>query len=138
MQPQIFRVATRVPAILVTLAVLLAVSGCGRFPYKVDVRQGNYIAAETIAQIVPGMAQEQVRALLGAPMLVDSFHANRWDYIYLFTPSTSKQIRRQVTVFFAEGKVARVVQGEMAADPNEVPPSAVPRLLDLDSPAFKR
>lgn len=138
MQPQILYAAPRILAVLAISAVLLVLSGCGRFPYKIDVRQGNYIAAETVGQIVPGMPQDQVRALLGAPMLVDGFHANRWDYVYLYTPSTSKQIRRQVTVFFADGKVSRVVQGEMAADPNEVAPSAVPRLLDLDNSPAKR
>lgn len=132
MQPHFFRVTTRLCA---ALLVLLAVSACGRFPFKVDVRQGNYITQETIALIVPGMSQDQVRSILGVPLLIDSFHANRWDYIYLFTPSAGTPIRRQLIVFFADGKVSRIEQGEMAADPKEVPPSAAPRLLDLDVPA---
>lgn len=135
MQPQFSRVTSRFCAVLLVLAALFALSACGRFPFRVDVRQGNYITQETVARIVPGMPQEQVRSILGAPMLVDGFHANRWDYIYFFTPSNGDVIRRQVVVFLAEGKVSRVEQGEMDADPNEVPPSSVPRLLDLDTPS---
>lgn len=134
MQPQISRITSRFCAVLTVLLAFLALSACGRFPYKVDVRQGNYITQEKLALIVVGTPQDQVRAVLGAPLLVDGFHANRWDYIYYFTPSSGKVFRRQLTVFFADGKVSRVEPGQMDLDPNEVAPSDVPRLLDLDAP----
>jgi len=139
MQPQFSRVTIRFCAGLLVLGALLAQSACGRVPFKVDVRQGNYITQETVALIVPGMPQAQVKSVLGAPLLVDNFHADRWDYIYLFTPGHGSQpIRRQLVVHFADGKVSRVVPGEMGVDPAEIPASAVPRLLDLDTPPAKR
>ena len=120
--------------IVLSLGAVLALSACGRFPYKIGVRQGNYLTQEIIDRLEVGMSQDQVRGLMGAPLLIDGFHANRWDYIYLFTSGISPSVRRHLVVFFADGKVSRIVQGEMGEDLNEVPPSKVPHLLELDTP----
>ena len=50
--------------------------------YKLDVQQGNIITAEMLMGLKPGMTQAQVRYVLGTPLIQDSFHKNRWDYIY--------------------------------------------------------
>ena len=51
-------------------------------PYKVEIRQGNLITPDMRAKIKVGMTQSQVKAALGAPLINDPYHANRWDYIY--------------------------------------------------------
>lgn len=128
----------RVCIAVFALGVLTALSACGRFPYKLDVRQGNYITQDKVDRLEAGMSQDQVRALLGAPLLIDGFHADRWDYIFLFTSGVSPSIRRQLVVFFADGKVSRVVRGEMGEDAGEVPAAKVPHLLDMDKPENQR
>ena len=50
--------------------------------YKPEIQQGNLITAEQVAQLRPGMSRAQVQGVLGAPLLADIFHANRWDYVY--------------------------------------------------------
>jgi outer membrane protein assembly factor BamE len=55
-------------------------------PYRIDIRQGNYITQEMVAQLKPGMSRDQVRFILGTPLVADIFHADRWDYIYSFKP----------------------------------------------------
>jgi outer membrane protein assembly factor BamE len=57
--------------------------------YKVEIVQGNVVTKEQASQVKPGMTREQVRAVLGSPLLTDPFHANRWDYVFT--------IRRQGT-----------------------------------------
>ena len=31
---------------------------------------------------MPGLSKEQVEFLLGTPTIIDTFHTERWDYIY--------------------------------------------------------
>ena len=55
-------------------------------PYLVDVRQGNYVTQDMVAQLKPGMTKDQVRFALGTPLVTDVFHGDRWDYVYRFKP----------------------------------------------------
>jgi len=47
-----------------------------------DIQQGNEIDAEMLLKLKPGMTKNQVRFVLGTPLIQDSFHNNRWDYLY--------------------------------------------------------
>ena len=59
------------------LALLLA--ACGPLaPYRIDIQQGNYVTQEMVSQLRSGMTKEQVRYLLGTPLMTDIFHADRW------------------------------------------------------------
>ena len=77
-------------------------------PYVPDTIQGNFISSEQYAKLQLGMTREQVRQILGTPLLASYFHANRWDYIFEF--KRSNQIvgkERRVTVFFDGDKVVK-------------------------------
>ena len=77
-------------------------------PYLVDVRQGNYVTQEMVAQLKPGMTKDQVRFALGTPMVADVFHGERWDYVYRFKPGRGEAQQRHLVVFFDQGKLVRV------------------------------
>ena len=51
-------------------------------PYRIDIMQGNVVTQEQAALVKPGMSREQVRDLLGSPLLTSAFHAERWDYVF--------------------------------------------------------
>jgi len=51
--------------------------------YRQDVSQGNEITPEMLLEIKPGLNKSQVRFVLGTPLIQDSFHKDRWDYIYV-------------------------------------------------------
>ncbi len=53
------------------------VSSCA---YRADLNQGNYVDQELVDHLSYGMSAEQVRYVLGAPMLVDPFDKSRWYY----------------------------------------------------------
>lgn len=89
-------------------ALCTVLSGCFIKPYKFDLYQGNIITPDKVAQIQPGMSREQVRYVLGTPMLNDVFETERWDYVYLERRGYSKEMRRHLAVFFDEGRVAKV------------------------------
>ena len=98
----------------VALIALLLLSACGVpripgiTPYKPEIQQGNYISQDLIAQVKPGMTREQVRFLLGTPLLTDIFHADRWDYVYWRETTDGKRDQRRVALFFADNKLARM------------------------------
>ena len=101
-------------------AVLL--SACGSIIYSPEVQQGNLVTQESVAQLKPGMTRDQVRFLLGTPLIADIFHANRWDYVYTIQPARRSAIKeeRRLTLFFDnEGRLERVdgdvVPGERKA-----------------------
>ncbi len=77
-------------------------------PYQMDINQGNILEDENMAKLKPGMSKEQVRFLLGTPMLDDMFHADRWDYIYFHKAGKNAPVQRKFALFFnADGRLDR-------------------------------
>jgi outer membrane protein assembly factor BamE len=77
-------------------------------PYVPDVVQGNFISSEQYAKLQVGQSREQVRQILGTPLLASYFHANRWDYVFEFKRANQVMGKeRRVTVFFEGDKLVR-------------------------------
>ena len=72
------------------------------------MQQGNALDAEAVEKLAIGMTQEQVQYVLGSPIITDSFHPERWDYIYLFTPGYGEQERRQLTLTFDRDELINI------------------------------
>lgn len=116
------------------LPALLALSACSNVkmpdvasavtPYRIDIRQGNYITQDMVAQLKPGMTRDQVRFILGTPLVADIFHAERWDYIYSFKPGRGEVQLRRFAVFFADNKLMRVAGDVVGAEPGEAEAAA--------------
>lgn len=104
-------------------------------PYRMDVRQGNYVSQEMLAQLTPGMTRERVRLIMGSPLLVDAFHQDRWDYVYLFTPGRGEKQERRVALIFEEDKLVRV-EGDVVAASGDARSDtpAVPRVIEIEPP----
>lgn len=88
-------------------------------PYRIDVRQGNYVDQEMIAQLKRGMTRDQVRFVLGSPLVVDVFRHDRWDYVYRFKRGRGEAEQRIVSVFFVDDRLDHVegdVQAAASAD----------------------
>ncbi|KXU89420.1 cell envelope protein SmpA [Caballeronia megalochromosomata] len=109
--------------IAATLAALLA--GCTAYdsvtqkiaqsitPYRITVVQGNFVSQEAANQMQVGMSRDQVKQLLGTPLLTDMFHADRWDYVFYFKRgSTSVVQQRDFVVNFASDRVVSWSGGE--------------------------
>ena len=97
------------------LATLAMAAGCsyapripGVTPYKIEIQQGNFVSQEMVAQLKSGMTKEQVRSVLGTPLLTDIFHAERWDYVYWREQADGKRESRKLVVYFDDGKLARL------------------------------
>lgn len=83
-------------------------------PYRIDIRQGNYVDQAMVAQLKRGMTREQVRFVLGSPLVVDIFRTNRWDYVYRFKPGSGEPEQRVFSVFFVDDKLDHV-EGDIQA-----------------------
>jgi len=102
-------------------------------PYRMDIQQGNYLSQEMVSQLKIGMTKEQVRYVLGTPLVADIFHADRWDYIYYYDPRRGQREARKIAVIFENGKLTRLLGDVVAADtsaesaaPRGVAPQAAP------------
>lgn len=93
-------------------AAALSLGACSSVPvpgvYKIDIQQGNYLDPEQIAKLEIGMSRDQVRFVMGPPMLTDTFHADRWDYLYLYQPGDGEARREHLVLTFADNRLAAV------------------------------
>mgnify|MGYP001627460287 CR=1 FL=1 len=107
-------------------AALLA--GCGSFsgagsrlssvitPYKVEVVQGNFVSREQVQALQKGMTTDQVRQILGTPLVTSLFHGERWDYVFTLRRQGVPAQQRRLTVFFANGMLERHEGDEMPTE----------------------
>ena len=103
-------------ASMIALVGALALSGCVSAmlsdgltritPYRVEIVQGNVITREQFESVKTGMNREQVRNVLGAPLLADAFHADRWDYVFTLRRKGLAPQRRSVVAWF-DGEVLK-------------------------------
>lgn len=84
-----------------TFLGLAALAGCS-LPgvYKIDIQQGNVITQDMIDQLRPGMTRRQVRFIMGNPLISDTFHANRWDYLYSLQPGGGARQQERISLLF--------------------------------------
>ena len=93
----------------VTLIVGAGLWGCSLFSvHKYDVQQGNALEPETVAKLEAGMTPKQIRFLLGNPLITDSYHPERWDYVFSLRDSEGEHTQRRLTVYFEDGVVSRI------------------------------
>jgi len=95
--------------LLKSLALILAAVALSACIYRIDIQQGNLLEQSDVEQVQVGMTRSQVQFLLGTPMVVDSFHRNRWDYAYYLRRGRSRDVdRRWIVVYFEDDRVARI------------------------------
>ncbi|WP_374338071.1 outer membrane protein assembly factor BamE [Methyloversatilis sp.] len=103
-------------------------------PHRIDIRQGNLVTQEMVVQLKAGMTRDQVRFVLGSPMLADVFHPDRWDYVYYFKPGNKPEDtqQRRLIVYFEDDRLVSVGGDVVAAEEGELqPPEPRTRTLDL-------
>ena len=77
-------------------------------PYKVEIRQGNLITQDMRARLKLGMTRSRVKAVLGAPLISDPFHADRWDYVYRLEQQGKVKDNQRLTLYFKKGRLSSI------------------------------
>jgi outer membrane protein assembly factor BamE len=127
-------------SVLATVGLCAACSGVNQAqqsyiaPYRIDVRQGNWVTQEMMSQLKPGQTREQVRFILGSPLVSDMFHADRWDYIYRLQPGRGEAEQRRIAVFFQDEKLVRVGGDVIADDGKKALPKAANQVIEVVAP----
>ena len=133
--------------ILAAAALLAALAGCTSVdnysrslvnaitPYKVEVVQGNFVSREQVEALQKGMNREQVRNILGTPLVTSLFHADRWDYVFSLRRQWVEPQQRRLTVYFKDDMMERAEGDTMPSEAEFVStlqvknrPGKVPRL----------
>jgi len=81
--------------------------------YKLDINQGNYLAQDQIDRLRAGQTRQQVRAILGTPLVTSAFRPDQWDYVYEYKKQGRQLEHRTFTVYFVDDKLARWEGDEM-------------------------
>lgn len=112
------RTSLRCAAAVLTAALLAGCSAwrsegdavLGLFsPHRIDIQQGNVVTQEQLARVKPGMNRLQVRDALGTPLLADSFHPDRWDYVFTLRQG-GRQLQNRNVVLFFDGDVLKSIE----------------------------
>ncbi|MCR5085628.1 MAG: outer membrane protein assembly factor BamE [Succinivibrionaceae bacterium] len=111
------------------LASALLAQGCA---YRADLAQGNFVEQEAVDSLRYGMSADQVRYVLGSPMLVDPFDSSRWYYVHFLREGWGDPEIKNLVVLF-QGSTLVDISGDFKR-PAEFD-AGVPQVssLDLDS-----
>jgi outer membrane protein assembly factor BamE len=105
----------KLPAVILIAALLTVVSGC---VFRANISQGNLIEQDDLDQIEVGMTRNQIRFLLGTPMIDDPFHKDRWDYVYYLKIGRKDTVaKRWVSILFSGDKVGEI-RKDLELDPD--------------------
>ncbi len=86
-------------------------------PYRINIVQGNFVSREAASQLREGMTRDQVKFLLGTPLLTDVFHADRWDYVFSFRRGNAAVVQqRRFTVYFDGDKLVKFGGDELPSE----------------------
>jgi outer membrane protein assembly factor BamE len=115
-------------------------------PYRPDIQQGNFVSQEMLAQLKVGQTRDQVKFILGTPLLTDVFHAERWDYPFYLARGNGELTKARVTVYFKDDKVERFDGGNLPtekeyiariAGPSKVAAKAAPKKEETPSASIQ-
>ncbi|AEI78410.1 lipoprotein [Cupriavidus necator N-1] len=86
-------------------------------PYRINIVQGNFVSREAVSQLREGMTRDQVKFLLGTPLLNDVFHADRWDYVFSFRRGNTPVVQqRRYTVYFEGDRLVKFSGDELPSE----------------------
>ena len=102
-----------------TLFMLISLAGCSI--YRMDIRQGNIVEQKDVDKIKLGMNKEQIRFILGQPVIHDTFDNSKWYYLYTNkNGKTGEKSRKELIIIFQNDKVS-ALKGDfkLSAGPDE-------------------
>ncbi|WP_341665884.1 outer membrane protein assembly factor BamE [Vibrio sp.] len=105
-------------ALPLSMTLLTGCSLLEKLVYRIDINQGNYVEQKAVDKLKFGMTKEQVRFVLGSPMLVENGYPNTWYYIDLQTEGHQDSVQKNlITRFSDEGKLVSI-DGDFAPSPS--------------------
>ena len=95
--------------IISLILICFLISGCSFFRiHKVDIEQGNIITPDEVSQLRLGMSENEVKAILGTPVLSNIFTPNRFDYIYTLQKGQKNMAEKRIALIFYQGRLQEI------------------------------
>jgi len=85
-------------------------------PYRIEVVQGNFVSKEQVQALRPGMSRNQVKEILGTPLIASVFHADRWDYAFTIRRKGTPPQQRKLSVFFQNDVFIKVESEDLPSE----------------------
>jgi len=85
----------------------LSLSACSSWVFRYDIPQGNYLDQKSIDKLQVGMTKEQVKFILGSPVVVDAFNNDTWHYVYKLKSgrNTKFNMKKTFSILFVGDKL---------------------------------
>jgi outer membrane protein assembly factor BamE len=96
----------------ITLIALLP--GC----YQIPVNQGNRIEPTAVERLKIGMTREQVRYVMGAPILQDPFDQTRWSYVSRY--KVKDGYKEELIILHFKGDALSEIVGNVEKTPEKI------------------
>jgi outer membrane protein assembly factor BamE len=91
-------------SLIIASFAMFILAGCSSVTdmlvYRIDINQGNYVDQQDVDQLKFGMTKEQVRYVLGSPMLVENGYPDTWYYIYHHVAGHEDPVQKNLIVRF--------------------------------------
>ena len=84
--------------------------------YIPEVVQGNFISREQKEFLKLGMSRQQVREVLGTPLVASVFHDQRWDYVFTIRRQGVPPQSFSISVWFKGDELERIVGDDLPSE----------------------
>lgn len=91
-------------AILILTALL---TSCA-WVHKNDIEQGNVFTPDMVDLLHSGMSFSDVKAVMGSPMLLNTFADDRVTYVYTLKPGGRQMTEQYVILNFSHGRLQSI------------------------------
>ncbi|MFB0980750.1 MAG: outer membrane protein assembly factor BamE [Alteromonadaceae bacterium] len=89
---------------IIAITIALSLSACSSWVFRIDIPQGNFLEQKDIDKLQIGMNKEQVKFVLGSPVIQDAFNNDTWHYVYSLKSGRSEDlnVQKKFILHFAE------------------------------------
>lgn len=105
--------------------------------YIPEVVQGNFVSREQKEFLKPGMSRQQVKEVLGTPLVSSIFHEQRWDYVFTIRRQGEPPQSFSLNVWFKGDVLDRMTGDELPSETEFVTQlvakKEAPKVLELQA-----
>ena len=99
-----------------TLPKINLFTAAGSVLYVPEVVQGNFVSREQKEYLKPGLTRQQVKEVLGTPLVASVFHEQRWDYVFTIRRRGVPPQSFSLNVWFKGDELERVTGDELPSE----------------------
>lgn len=106
--------------------------------HRIPVQQGNYLEYKDVSQVKVGMTRDDVKAILGTPVVGALFNQSRWEYVYMLRTEQYGLFENLYTVYFEDDVVSRIESDIEPPEEEEVLEAEIVEPVDEEVEALEK